>query len=82
MDILSAGLKPDVSGVDSEGFRAPSVNTVRQRRQPLIGMRISASLPIISKRKRPKALVVSRISPEVTAADVEKSLKGQLSLKK
>jgi hypothetical protein len=42
-DILSAGLKPKASGVDSEGFTTvsykrkptsgtPSVNTVRQRR--------------------------------------------------
>jgi hypothetical protein len=61
-DILSAGLKPTVSGVDSEGFttvsykkkptsETHSVNTVRQRRQPLIGLRSSASLPIVPKRK-------------------------------
>jgi hypothetical protein len=86
-DILSAGLKPKVYGVDSEGFTTvsykkkptseiPSVNTVRQRRQPLIGVRNSASLPIVSKRERSKALVVSRFSPEVTAAVIEKSLKS------
>jgi hypothetical protein len=81
-----------VSGEDSEGFTTvsykkkptsgiPSVNTVRHRRQPLIGVRNSASLPIVSKRERSKALFVSRFSPEVTVADVEKSLKEQLSLK-
>jgi hypothetical protein len=69
-DILSAGLKPKVSGVDSEGFTTvsykkkptsgtPSVNTVRQRRQLLIGVRNSSSLPIVSKRERFKALFVS-----------------------
>jgi hypothetical protein len=79
--------------VDSEGFTTvsykkkpifgtPSVNTVRQSRQPLIGVRNSASLPIVSKRERSKALFVSRFSPEVTATDVEKSLKEQLSLKR
>jgi hypothetical protein len=92
-DILSAGLKPKVSGVDSEVFTTvsyknkptsgtPSVNTGRQRRRPLIGVRSSASLPIVSKRERFKALFVSRFSPEVTAHDVEKSLKEQLSLKR
>jgi hypothetical protein len=34
-------------------------------------VRNSASLPIVSKRERSKALFVSRFSPEVTAADVE-----------
>jgi hypothetical protein len=48
----------------------------------LIEVRNSASLPIASKRERSKALFASRFSPEVTAADVEKSLKEQLSLKK
>jgi hypothetical protein len=45
-------------------------------------VRNSASLPIVSKRERSKALFVSRFSPEVMAADVEKSLKEQLSLKR
>jgi hypothetical protein len=39
-------------------------------------------LPVISKKERTKALFVSRFSPEVTAEDVHKSLKEQLSLKK
>jgi hypothetical protein len=60
----------------------PPVNTVRHTRQPLIAVRDSASLPIVSKRERSKALFVSRFSPEVMAADVEKSLKEQLSLKR
>jgi hypothetical protein len=81
------------SSEDADGFTTvsyknkptsgtPSVNTVRHRRQPLIGVRNSVSLPIVSKRERSKALVVSKFSPEVTAADVEKSLKEQLSLKR
>ncbi|KDR17953.1 hypothetical protein L798_08171 [Zootermopsis nevadensis] len=95
-DILSAGLKPKVSGAESEDFITVSykkkptsvmpsvntVNTVRQRRQPLIGVRNSAALPIVCKRERSKALFVSRFSPGVSAADVEKSLKEQLSLKR
>jgi hypothetical protein len=78
---------------DSEGFkrvvykktRVPGGTVVilaKRRRQPLIGMRNSVSLPIISKRERYKALFVSRFSPEVTVDDVEKFLKEQLSLKK
>ncbi|KDR11797.1 hypothetical protein L798_14176 [Zootermopsis nevadensis] len=91
-DVLSAGLKPKVSSVDTEGFTTvshkkkpssgtPSANTIRQRRQPL-GVRNSASVPIVSKSERSKALFVSRFSPEVTAADVDKPLKEQLSLKR
>jgi hypothetical protein len=82
-----------VSGEDSEGFTTvsykqkptsgtPSVNTEIHQRQPLIGMRNSVSLPIVSKRERSKALFVSTFSPEVKAADVEKSLKERLSLKR
>ncbi|KDR12811.1 hypothetical protein L798_13273 [Zootermopsis nevadensis] len=92
-DVLSAGLKPKVSSVDTEGFTTvnhkkksssgmPSANIVKQRRQPLLGVRNSASLPIDSKMVRSKALFVSRFSPEATAADVDKSLKEQLSLKR
>ena len=92
-DVASAGLpsKPDVP-TDSEGFVpvvrkkkpiAVSVNnTIKPRRQPLIGVRNSASLPTVVKKERTKALFVSRFCPEVSAADVEKSLKEQLSLKK
>jgi hypothetical protein len=56
----------------------PAVIIFKHRRQSLIGMRNSASLPIISKKKR----FLSRFSHEVTADHVEKSLKEQLSLKK
>jgi hypothetical protein len=40
------------------------------------------SLPVVAKSGRSKALFVSRFSPEVTADDVCKTLKEQLSLKK
>jgi predicted HicB family RNase H-like nuclease len=53
---------------------------VKHRRQPLIGVRNSPLLPIISKQARYKALFVSRFSPEVSTDDVEKSLNEQLSL--
>jgi hypothetical protein len=91
--LLSAGLRPKVSGEDSEGFATvsykkkpksgtPSVKDHKtQCIQPLIGMRNSAPLPIVSKRERSKALFVSHFNPEVRSADVEKSLKEQLSLK-
>jgi hypothetical protein len=39
-------------------------------------------LPVIRKPKRTKALFVSRFSPEVTADEVSKTLKEQLSLKR
>jgi hypothetical protein len=55
--------------------------TVKHRRQPLIGVGNSVSLPINSKKERFKILSVSRFRPEVTADDVEKFLKEQLSLK-
>jgi hypothetical protein len=45
-------------------------------------VRNSASLPTVSKKERFEALLVAKISPEVTADDIEKSLKEQLSLKK
>jgi hypothetical protein len=59
---------------------APEVNIVKHR-QPLIRVRNSASLPIILKKERSKAIFVSRFCPKVTADEVEKSLKEQLSLK-
>lgn len=78
--------------VDTEGFitvhrkrkpnpGTPVVHATKQRRQPLIGVRNSASLPVISKKERSKALFVSRFSPEVTTSDIEASLKEQLRLK-
>jgi hypothetical protein len=59
-----------------------SATTVKHRRQPLIGVRNSSSLPVIAKKERMKALFVSRFSPEVTAEEVCKSLKEQLNLNK
>ncbi|PNF43161.1 hypothetical protein B7P43_G17207 [Cryptotermes secundus] len=57
------------------------VNKVKLRRQPLISISNSQSLPVVKKAERSKALFDSRFSPEVTADDVHKSLKEQLSLK-
>ncbi|PNF15465.1 hypothetical protein B7P43_G17548 [Cryptotermes secundus] len=57
------------------------VNKVKLHREPLIGISSSQSLPVVKKAERSKALSVSRFSPEVTADDVHKSLKEQLSLK-
>jgi hypothetical protein len=76
---------------DSDGFKtvtyrkkttmgAPAVVTVKHRHMLLNTVRNSASLPSVSKKERFKALFVSRFSPEVTADDVEKPLKEQLSL--
>jgi hypothetical protein len=58
------------------------VNKVKPRRQFLIGVSSSLSLPVISKSEKSKALFVSRFIPEVTADDVHKLLKEQLSLRK
>jgi hypothetical protein len=89
-DVVATGSSP----ADAEGFKTvrhktkarakspPAVSTVRHRRQPLIGVRNSPSLPVIVKKQRTKALFVSRFSPEVTTDDVHKSLKEQLSLKR
>jgi hypothetical protein len=69
-DVASAGLpsKPDVP-TDSDGFAPVTrkkkhtavlvVTTAKPRRQPLIGVRNSASLPIVVKEERTKALFVS-----------------------
>jgi hypothetical protein len=59
---------------------APAVITVKHCRQPLIGVRNSISLSVISKKERFKTFFVSRFSPEVTADDVEKTLKEKLSI--
>jgi hypothetical protein len=92
-DVASVGMPSKVPvPVDSDGFApvshkekptaAPAVNTAKPRRQPLIGVRNSTSLPIVLKKERSKALFVSRFCPEVTADEVEKSVKEQLSIKK
>jgi hypothetical protein len=52
----------------------------RKRRTPTYGVRNSSSLPVVSKRNKTKALFVSRFSPEVSASDVDNSLKEQLKL--
>jgi hypothetical protein len=67
---------------DSDGFKtvtytektttgAPVVITVEHRREPLVGVRNSASVPVVSKKERFNAFFVSRFSPEVIADDVE-----------
>jgi hypothetical protein len=92
-DVAASGASPS----DSEGFltvtykkvasttptaeNAAAGSKITPRRQPLIGVRNSLALPVIAKPERSKALFVSRFSPEVTAEDVEKSLKEQLSFK-
>jgi hypothetical protein len=95
LDAASAVPSPKVSIVEeeSDGFEtvankkktttgAPAVITDKHRRQPLVGVLNSASIPILSKKQRFRALFVSRFSVEVTADDVEEFLKEQSSLKK
>jgi hypothetical protein len=57
-----------------------SNKTGRNLRTLMHGVRNSSSLPVVSKRPKTKALFVSRFSPEVSASDVENSLKEQLKL--
>jgi hypothetical protein len=82
---------PDADGFKTVSYRKKSVintppaeisavNKVKPRRQPLIAVSRSLSLPVISKPERSNSLFVSRFRPEVTADDVHKSLKEQLSL--
>jgi hypothetical protein len=54
--------------------------TGRKFRTPMYGVLNSSSLPVVSKRVKTKALFVSRFSTEVSAHDVENSLKEQLKL--
>jgi hypothetical protein len=89
-DVVSAGL-PSVTAVpaDSDGFvpisrkkkptADPALISIKPRCQPLFGVCNSATLPIVSKKERSKALFVSRFCPEVSADNVEKSLKEQLT---
>jgi hypothetical protein len=53
-------------------------NSTKKPRMGMIGVRNSSSLPVVEKKVRMKSLFVSRFSPDVTATDVEKSLKDQL----
>jgi hypothetical protein len=59
---------------------AAVANTTKKPRIAMIGVRNSSSLSVVQKRVRRKSLFVSRFSPDVTASDVEKSLKDQLQL--
>jgi hypothetical protein len=94
LDATSAVHSPKVSNIkeDFDGFKTvtyrkkttiagPTVITVRYCRQPLVGMRNSASLPVISQKERFKLLFFLIFSPEDTADDVEKSLNQQLGLR-
>jgi hypothetical protein len=93
LDALSPvpSLKLSTVKQDSDGFQSvacrnlvttsvPLVITLIYSRQPLLGVRKSASLPIISKKEMIKALLVSSFIPPVTAQNIEKFLKDQLSL--
>jgi hypothetical protein len=84
---------PDPDGFETVTYRKKTststphaeiaaVNKVKLRTQPLLGVTSSLSLPVITKSERSKALFVSRFNPEVTADDVYKILKEQLSLRK
>jgi hypothetical protein len=55
-------------------------NPPRRPRTPLFGNKSSPSLSTVPKRVRTKALLVSRLSPDVSSADVEQSLKDQSEL--
>jgi hypothetical protein len=57
-----------------------TASTTKKPRIAMIGVRSSSSLSVVQKRVRRKSLFVSRFSPDVTASDVEKSLKDQLQL--
>jgi hypothetical protein len=54
--------------------------TGRKFGTPIYGLCNSSSLPVVSKRVKTKALFVWRFSPEVSARDVEHSLKEQPKL--
>jgi hypothetical protein len=88
LDTVSAVPSPEFSAVeeDSNVFKTvtyrqktitgfPAVFTVTHRRHPLIGVQDSASLPIVTKKQRFRALFVSRFIPEIIADNFEKSLK-------
>jgi hypothetical protein len=69
---IPASTPPDVTSAATK---------VKPCRQPLIGVRNSASLPVVVKKERMKALFVSRFSPEVAADDGRKSLENNYTLK-
>ena len=88
-DVLAAGSSPpDAEGftiVRSKRVTPTAVNTAavatssRKPRVAMIGAGSSSSLSVVQKR-RTKSLFVSRFSPDVTASDVENSLKDQLQI--
>jgi hypothetical protein len=71
----------DLTATSNPPVGIAAVNKVQLRRQPMMGVRNSISLPFIAKTERSQALLVCRFSIEVTVDDVRKSLKEQLSLK-
>jgi hypothetical protein len=60
----------------------PSLPTIaaKSHKSTTIRVRSSSSLPIVAKKIRSKVLFVSGFSPQVTASDIEKSLREQLKL--
>jgi hypothetical protein len=55
------------------------VNSIKKPRTVQFGVR-NSSLPVVQKRVINKSLFASRFSPDVTASDVEQSLRDQLQL--
>jgi hypothetical protein len=55
-------------------------NTAKKSRVAMIRVRSYSSLSVVQKRVRKKSLFVFQFSIDVTASDVEKSLKDQLQL--
>jgi hypothetical protein len=92
-DVVTAGLqcKEFPGPVTGDGFITVThkkksnqvtsvITSIKQHRQPLIGVRNCVSLPVVSKKERSKALFILCFSPEVVTVEVEKSLREQLSL--
>jgi hypothetical protein len=59
--------------VDSYDFTI--MTNKKQRRQPLIPVQKCVLVPVVSNKERSNARLISRFSPKVTTADVEKSVK-------
>jgi hypothetical protein len=59
---------------------AALANTTKKPRIAMVGVRSSSSLSVVQKMVCRKSLSVSQLSTDVTASDVEKSLKDQLQL--
>jgi hypothetical protein len=72
-----------VKGKRMNGNQPPSSgmpNPPARSRALLFGNKNGSSLETVPKKVRTRALFVSRFSPQVSSADVEKSLKDQLQL--